>query len=73
MQDEYLSRLNVTIQDDPSILAAWLEGSLGRGNADRYSDIDLHVLLTDDNLERFAAEAEQWLANPPARAFQSDV
>jgi hypothetical protein len=62
MHDEYLSRLQATIQDDPRILAGWLEGSLGRGNADRYSDIDLHLLLTDDGLKSFSAEAEQWLA-----------
>lgn len=62
MYDEYLARLTTAIEDDPRILAGWLEGSLGRGNADRYSDIDLHLLLSDDGQTSFAAEAEQWLA-----------
>lgn len=62
MHDEYLSRLKAAIEDEPRILAGWLEGSLGRGNADRYSDIDLHLLLRDDGLKSLSAEAEQWLA-----------
>lgn len=62
MHDEYLAQLTTAIQDDPRILAGWLEGSLGRGNADRYSDIDLHLLLSDDGQTSFGAEAEQWLA-----------
>ena len=40
-----------------------MEGSLGRGTADRYSDIDLHLLLTGNGLKDFTAEAEQWLGN----------
>jgi hypothetical protein len=62
MHDEYLARLTAAIQNDPRILAGWLEGSLGRGNADRYSDIDLHLLLSTDGQTSFGAEAQQWLA-----------
>jgi predicted nucleotidyltransferase len=35
-------------QDDPRILAVILFGSLGRGNWDEYSDLDLDVILADD-------------------------
>ena len=62
MHDEYLARLEKQIENDSRIIAAWLEGSLGRGNADRYSDIDLHLLLTDSDLDSFRAGADQWLA-----------
>ena len=62
MHDEYLTLLERQIENDNRIMAAWLEGSLGRGNADRYSDIDLHLLLTDTGLDSFRAGAEQWLA-----------
>ncbi len=62
MHDEYLKLLKTQIANDGRILAAWLEGSLGRGNADRYSDIDLHLLLADGSLDSFRAAAEQWLA-----------
>ena len=62
MHDEYLAQLEKQIVKDSRIVAAWLDGSLGRGNADRYSDIDLHLLLTDTGLDSFRAGAEQWLA-----------
>ena len=62
MHDDYLAQLKTQVERDARILAAWLEGSLGRGNADRYSDIDLHVLLHEDGYESFSADAEAWLA-----------
>ena len=35
-------------ENDPRILAVIVFGSLGRGNWDRYSDLDLDVLIADD-------------------------
>lgn len=55
-----LDGLVAQIQGDPRIRAAWLEGSFGRGDADAYSDIDLHVLLQAADLAAFQVEA--WLA-----------
>ncbi len=34
--------------DDPRILAVCVFGSLGRGNWDRYSDLDLDIVVADD-------------------------
>ena len=56
-RDEFLHAVTLKAQTDSRILAVWLEGSLGRGNADRYSDVDLHVLLRPD-----AAPAPDWEA-----------
>ncbi|WP_135229975.1 nucleotidyltransferase domain-containing protein, partial [Deinococcus fonticola] len=46
-RDEFLQRLTEKVQPDPRFLAMWLEGSLGRGKANRYSDVDVHVLLKE--------------------------
>ena len=54
-----LDDLSTQMHDDPRIRAAWLEGSFGRGDADAYSDLDLHLLLRADDLAAFQAEA--WL------------
>lgn len=35
--------------DDPRVLAVVIFGSLGRGTWDRYSDIDLDIVITDDS------------------------
>ncbi len=57
-----LDRLTTMLRTDPRIRAAWLAGSLGRGGADRYSDIDLHVVLAEADLASFQAGVEEWLA-----------
>ena len=62
-RDTYLHALRTKVQGDVRILAAWVEGSLGRGNADRYSDVDLHLLLEESDLASFKAAAESWLSD----------
>jgi hypothetical protein len=62
-QQEFLSAFTSKIADDPRMRAAWLEGSWGRGNPDRYSDLDIHLLLTEARLDEFKAEAESWLGD----------
>ncbi|WP_415786201.1 nucleotidyltransferase domain-containing protein [Deinococcus saxicola] len=57
----FLGALTDSAQRDSHLLAVWLEGSLGRGNADRYSDVDIHVLLPENELAAFRAQAESWL------------
>lgn len=60
MQHAFLSDVTPALNGDPRIRAAWLEGSFGRGNADRYSDIDLHLLLDAATLEEFRQGAKTW-------------
>ena len=47
LQDVFLARLQPCRENDERIRSAWLEGSFGRGDADRYSDIDLHLLMSE--------------------------
>lgn len=44
---EPLATLVAVCEADPSVVAAWLGGSLARGVADDWSDIDLHILVED--------------------------
>lgn len=46
---------------DESVVAAWLGGSLARGVADDWSDIDLHVLVEDAGA--FDSRVEVWLGH----------
>jgi predicted nucleotidyltransferase len=39
------------LSSDESVVAAWLAGSLGRGDADAYSDIDLWVVVRDEEMD----------------------
>ncbi len=62
MQAELIQALKTKLAADQRIKAAWLEGSFGRGNPDRYSDLDIHLLLGESALPGFKAEVETWLA-----------
>src|SRR5207342_1867401 len=43
--------------------ALWLSGSLGRGDADAMSDLELLVAVTDDGLPAFAESWREWLGD----------
>ena len=53
---------------DERVRAMWLSGSLGRGDADAMSDLDLIVAVADDALPEFAAQWQDWLAGDHADA-----
>ncbi len=45
-----LEKIQTRLENDPHVIAAWLWGSLGRGDADPLSDIDLWVVTAEDPL-----------------------
>jgi hypothetical protein len=57
---EYLRLLHTKLESDADADAAWLGGSFGRGDDDRWSDIDLHLLLSAGG-ERLRQDIEPWL------------
>lgn len=40
-RDRLLDRLVASLERDERVVAAWLSGSLGRGTADAWSDVDV--------------------------------
>jgi predicted nucleotidyltransferase len=51
------------LRTNPHIRGAWVTGSLARnGDADRHSDIDLHIWLEPSELGEFKAGFQTWLA-----------
>lgn len=60
-REAFLQTLTEKVKADPRFLAVWLEGSLGRGNADRYSDVDVHVLLLEADAQALKPQWEAWL------------
>ncbi len=47
---------------DERVRALWLSGSLGRGDADAMSDLDLLVAVADDDMTSFNDSWREWLA-----------
>ncbi len=59
--DAFLEQLHRRLAADARVEAAWLSGSFGRGDADRYSDIDLNLLLAAEGAS-FRRDIQGWLA-----------
>jgi predicted nucleotidyltransferase len=62
MHQEYIQAITAKAEANDWIRAVWLEGSFGRGTADRYSDLDFHFLLAKTDIESFKADVESWLS-----------
>lgn len=62
MHQGYIDAVTSKVEADSRIKAAWLEGSFGRGTADRYSDLDFHFLLPPAEFQPFQAAVESWLS-----------
>ena len=62
MQTRFIDALTAKADADPRVRAAWLTGSFGKGMADRWSDVDAHLLLGSSALDEFSKGVEAWLA-----------
>jgi hypothetical protein len=54
-QQQVIERARAVLPDDERILAVYLIGSYGTGSADRFSDVDVHCVVTDDTMDWFVA------------------
>ena len=60
-QDCFINAFAAKVDADPRIRAAWLAGSFGKETADRWSDVDAHLLLDENALDEFRGEIDNWL------------
>jgi len=58
---EVVDRFISTCQKDERIVAAFLGGSYANGTADKFSDLDLYFITTDEAYENFLAEREAFV------------
>jgi predicted nucleotidyltransferase len=68
----FVDRFVQVCQADARVLAACLIGSYAQGKADRYSDIDLMVITTDDASEEFYRQRETFLRSLGDLVFLED-
>ena len=57
-----LQRLNETILEDSKVAAAWLYGSLARGDEDDLSDIDIRVVIGNEWMEQALSSRYEFMA-----------
>ncbi|MFC4409838.1 hypothetical protein ACFOZY_05225 [Chungangia koreensis] len=64
VREELLKRAVADLTSDEDVLAIYLDGSLSRNEADRFSDIDLHTIVTPEKIADFIMRkmerAEKW-------------
>jgi Polymerase beta, Nucleotidyltransferase len=58
-RNDLLLRVTQLLQSDARVSAALLFGSLGRGDADSLSDIDVWIAVDDDHVKKVVAEKRQ--------------
>lgn len=56
IRQQLLNRVQQDLQQDPDVLAIYLTGSLAKGNADSYSDVDIHTIVKPEKLDAFIAD-----------------
>ena len=61
-RDALLQRIQQIVEQDERIIAAWLFGSLGRGEADALSDIDIFIVVSDDHIQAVIVERHGFMA-----------
>lgn len=59
-----LNSLTRLLDEDDRVVGVWLRGSLGRGEEDDVSDIDLHVAVDDHACGAIVADIEGFLTRP---------
>lgn len=72
-RDALLDRVAATLGGDERVVAAWLGGSLGRGTADAWSDIDVWAVVEDGAMGRFGAERDALVAGVGAPLLTLDA
>ncbi len=61
-RDALLARAVAMLNADPRVVAAWLTGSVGRGDGDDLSDLDFWVAVRDDAIAAVTAERQAIVA-----------
>ena len=51
-----IERLREVLSEDERVISAWLSGSIGRGRADPYSDVDVTCVVEEEDLAACVAE-----------------
>jgi predicted nucleotidyltransferase len=66
---ELYRRTQQVLGVDPRVKAVELPGSLARGTADRWSDLDLKIITTPEGYDSFLSDWKIWVARITPTVF----
>ncbi|UTR10744.1 nucleotidyltransferase domain-containing protein [Evansella sp. LMS18] len=73
MQKEALKLISASLVKDHTVQAVFVKGSIGRGEDDEYSDIDLYCLVDDEDEKEFLANRLKHLEAYRKVLFHEDL
>lgn len=71
-QQAVITRAAKVLPSDDRVLAVYLIGSYGSGAADRFSDVDVHLVVTDDSTDWFEQHWDDVLRELTGRTVLTD-
>lgn len=72
-QDEAVEVITSSLKQDPFVKAVFLKGSMGRGEEDEHSDVDLYVLVEEKEKEQFLQNRQKHLESYQSLIFFDDI
>ncbi|MDN7241157.1 nucleotidyltransferase domain-containing protein [Planococcus sp. N028] len=73
LQEQAVEKICASLKQDPHVLAVFLKGSMGRGEHDEHSDIDLYCLVDKDREKQFLASRKAHLEAYRPIIFHDDI
>lgn len=72
-QQDLIARLTRALSQDPRIQALWLSGSLGKGQGDAWSDVDLTAMVEEADIRPCLADYAAGRPGMPATVLTHEV
>lgn len=72
-QNEAVNDITSSLKKDPLVKAVFLKGSMGRGEEDEHSDVDLYVLVGEAEKEQFLKNRKKHLESYQSLIFYDDI
>ena len=72
-RDELLARIIDVLHTDERVVAAWLFGSMGRGDSDALSDLDMWVVVADGSISEVSSARREYVAQVGEPLLRQDA
>ncbi|MFP7296792.1 nucleotidyltransferase domain-containing protein [Neobacillus niacini] len=71
--EDAIAAISNSLQQDKRVQSIFLKGSIGRGEQDEYSDIDMYCLVNEEDVEEFNQSRVQHLESYNKLLFHDDI
>ncbi|WP_226584840.1 nucleotidyltransferase domain-containing protein [Halobacillus litoralis] len=72
-QNEAVETITNSLKNDRFVKAVFLKGSMGRGEEDEHSDVDLYVLVEEQDKQEFLQNRQRHLESYQSLIFYDDI